>query len=519
MPQIIQQGTINTAALIVPDLYVQIVPPQTINLNGVPTNVLGVVGTASWGPVNMASTFSGMPDYQPLFGKPVARKYDMGTQVATSYLQGASNYRGVRVTDGTDLAASAALASTFGTATSIYTGSAANGDTLTYSAGSKAGTAKVVIGRAGLVPEVFDNLTPTAAAVAAAINAGTGVLRGKSALIVFTAGVGSAPSLSAPTTITLSGGADGATTITTAVLIGQDAAIRTGMYALRGQGCSVGLLADADDTTQYTVQDAFGLAEGVYMILTGPSGDTIANAIATKQTAGLDSYGSKLMFGDWLYWNDPGNGIIRLVSPQGFAAGRLANLSPEQSPLNKILAGVVGSQKSGGPAAGTFGKYSGAELQQMFSAGIDVIANPQPGGAYWGVRCGHNSSSNPATNGDNYTRMTNFLAATLATGMGIYVGRTINVDLFNAVKSTLCSFLQNLLQQKILGSTDGSLPFSAICDITNNPDSRTSLGYLQADVQVKYQAINEKFIVNLQGGQTVVVAQAAGQRFTASASA
>ena len=48
---IVQQGAINTTALIVPDLYVQIVPPQSLLLNGVPTDVLGVVGTASWGPV------------------------------------------------------------------------------------------------------------------------------------------------------------------------------------------------------------------------------------------------------------------------------------------------------------------------------------------------------------------------------------------------------------------------------------------------------------------------------------
>jgi hypothetical protein len=35
------QGNINTTALIVPDLYVQIVAPQTLLLNGVPTNTLG----------------------------------------------------------------------------------------------------------------------------------------------------------------------------------------------------------------------------------------------------------------------------------------------------------------------------------------------------------------------------------------------------------------------------------------------------------------------------------------------
>jgi hypothetical protein len=242
------------------------------------------------------------------------------------------------------------------------------------------------------------------------------------------------------------------------------------------------------------------------MILTGAMGDTIATAVSTMQSAGLNSYGAKLMFGDWLWWSDPVNATTRLVSPQGFVAGRLGNLSPEQSSLNKQLYGVVGSQKSGTPGSGQASSYSSAELQTLFQSGIDVIANPQPGGAYWGVRCGHNTSSNPSINGDNYTRMTNYIAATLSAGMGGYVGQVINATLFQQIRATLLSYLQNLLGQGVLGPLDGStLPFSVICDTSNNPQSRTSLGYVQADVQVQYQSINEKFIVNVEGGQTVVV--------------
>ncbi len=136
-----------------------------------------------------------------------------------------------------------------------------------------------------------------------------------------------------------------------------------------------------------------------------------------------------------------------------------------------------------------------------------MIANPQPGGSFWGVRGGHNSSSNAATNGDNYTRLTNYIAATLASGMGQYVGQVINADLFRRVRATQLSFLQNMLSQGLLGSTDGTLPFGVICDTTNNPNSRTSLGYVQSDAQVQYQAINEKFIVNMEGGQTVQVSR------------
>jgi uncharacterized protein len=64
-----------------------------------------------------------------------------------------------------------------------------------------------------------------------------------------------------------------------------------------------------------------------------------------------------------------------------------------------------------------------------------------------------------------------------------------------------------MMNQNLLGTLDGSLPFSVVCDASNNPLSRTSLGYVQADVQVQYQGINEKFIVNLEGGQTVQVSQ------------
>ena len=507
---IVQQGSINTTALVVPDLYVQIVPPQNLVLNGVPTNILGVVGTASWGPVGHPVITATMSDYAQTFGPIIPRKYDMGTQVATAVQQGAQNFRCVRVTDGTDTAAQVAITNTTFIFTALYTGSLGNQIVLTMGAGSKASTWRLTVALPGLAPEVYDNICGTSAtfwtALASAVNNGQGLLRGPSQLVVASAnGTTAAP---AAFSLSLGGGnagSDGAVNITAATLVGSDILPRQGMYALRGQGCGIALLADADDPTQYTTQAGFGLGEGIYMMLTGPAGDTITNAVSMKQQVGLDSYAAKLMFGDWLWWSDQVNGAIRLVSPQGFAAGRLANLSPEQSSLNKQLYGVIGSQKSGLPGSGQTTSYSSADLSALLSAGIDVIANPQPGGSYWGVRGGHNSSSNAAIDGDNYTRLTNYIAATLAAGMGQYVGMVINANLFQQIRATQLSFLQNMLSQGLLGTTTGSLPFSVVCDTSNNPLSRTGLGYVQSDAQVQYQSINEKFIVNIEGGQTVQV--------------
>jgi hypothetical protein len=509
---IAQQGSVNTTSLIVPDLYVQIVPPQNLVLNGVPTNILGVIGTASWGPVDEPTIIGTMADYAQQFGSIVARKYDMGTQVAIAVQQGAQNFRCVRVTDGTDTAASVVVPGSNASFTAMYTGSLGNNIVLVLGAGTKSNTWRLSVLLPGFVPEIYDGLTGNGAAfwtgLAAAVNSGLGPQRGPSQLII--ASSGGTTASPAPFSLTLgtsSAGSDGAAQVGSNQLVGADTPLRTGMYGLRGQGCGLALLADCSDSGTWNIQAGFGLQEGIYMILTTPAGDTITNAVTTKTQAGLDSYAAKLMFGDWLWWSDQVNNTIRLVSPQGFAAGRLANLSPEQSSLNKQIYGIIGGQRTGTPGSGQNTAYSTADLSALLGAGIDLICNPQPGGSFWGVRGGHNTSSNAATDGDNYTRLTNYVAQTLAAGMGQYVGRVVNSNLFQQIRSTQLSFLNNMYGQGLLGSTDGSLPFSVICDTTNNPASRTDLGYVQSDSQIQYQAINERFIVNVEGGQTVQVSR------------
>lgn len=507
---ITQAGALNTTALVVPDLYVQIVPPAVANLNGVPTNVLGLVGTATWGPVNQATIIATMADYSAAFGAIQNRIFDMGTHVALAALQGASNFRCVRVTDGTDVAAKASIGSepdiNF---TALYTGSAGNNLTVTLSAGGKANAWNVTVGMPGCQPERFSNITGTGAAfwqgVANAINTGTGPLRGPSQYITASAGTGG----DVPTaqTVTFAGGTDGAGNVTAQTLLGQNETGKTGMYTLGGTGCSVAVLADATDPTTFTTQTQFGLTQGIYMIGALPAGTSVGQAVSLMQINTPDSYGMKVMHGDWLYWYDPVNLLYRLVSPAAFAAGKLVALSPEQSSLNKPLYGIVGSQSFGLPGTPTASPYAEADLQSLFEAGLDVITNPIPAGPIWGVRGGFNSSLAADVNGDNYTRMTNYIAATLNGGMGGYVGQLINSDLFQNIRATLLSFLGNMLDQALLGSTDGKLPYSVVCDITNNPLSRTGLGYVQADVQVRYQAINKKFIINLEGGQTVTITQ------------
>lgn len=499
-----QQGQINTTALIVPDLYVQIVPPQVALLNGVPTNVLGIVGTAQWGPTNSPTIIGDMAAYARTFGAVQNRKYDMGTAVAIAVQQGANNFRCVRVTDGTDVAATATVQTNCLTLTAKYTGTLGNTVSLTLATGSQSGTWKATIAAPTLPPEVFDNIGAGLSgnalwvAIAAAINNGNSVQRGPSQILTATAGAGvTAPSAA---TTTLTGGTDGATTITGTVLLGQDTVPRKGMYALRNTGASVAMLADCDDSTTWATQVTYGLSEGTYMIGVGAAGDTIANAITVKNTAGIDSYAFKLMFGDWVYWLDTVNGATRLVSPQAFVAGLLANLSPQNSSLNKQVFGVVGTQKSNANQ-----QYSSAELQSLIQAGIDLITNPVPGGSYFGCRSGHNTSSNSLTYGDNYTRMTNYIASTINAGMGKYVGQLQSASVRAQAAATLSNFLSSMEQQGMIGAVNGGPAYSVQIDAANNPTNRVALGYMQADVKVIYLSVIEKFIVNVEGSQATVI--------------
>lgn len=617
---IFQQGSLNTTALIVPDLYVQIVPPNQLLLNGVPSNVLGIVGTASWGPVNQPAVFGSMAQYSTIFGPVMPRKFDMGTTVALAVLQGAQQFRGIRVTDGTDVAASAAVTATdstqlitvggtahaadvltlaitpqggtlqtityamlnadtlptgaiglaaavnasavlaaaginadtpvagafklhwSGTAptvvasvtgggatttltaaaagntpstpqitfTSIYTGSYGNNELVNITNGSAVGSWRVVITMPGQVPETFDNLGLSAAgtplkgnqvwqAIAQAINQGVSGIRGKSQQLAATAGGGA--SLPTVAQFALVGGTDGANGVGTAQMLGVDTIPRTGMYAMRNQGISIGILSDLSDSTSWSTQVSFGLFEGVYMMLAGPPSDTLANGTGpsgSKATAGIDSYAAKMLFGDWVYWFDPVNNMLRLVSPQGIEGGLLANLSPQNSSLNKQVFGIAGTQKS---ATGL--TYTSADLQALAGSGWDVIANPIPAGPMFGGRLGRNSSSNAVIHGDNYTRMTNYIAATLNRGMGLFVGqlqsRRPNDKTRAAVKATLDAFMQALLDQGMIDD------FQNVCDKSNNPDTRIALGYLQADAQVVFLSVVEFFIINLQGGQSVQI--------------
>lgn len=111
MGQIVQVGSVNIASLNVPQVLVQIVPPQFL-YGGAQSNIGGIVGTASWGPTNSPQAFGNVTQEAQIFGPTVNRLYDLGGHAILAMAQGANFIYGVRVTDGTDVAASVVVPST-----------------------------------------------------------------------------------------------------------------------------------------------------------------------------------------------------------------------------------------------------------------------------------------------------------------------------------------------------------------------------------------------------------------------
>ena len=642
MPPIFDEGQLNLAALQVSDIYVIITPPRTALIQGFPTDGIGLVGTAGWGPLNVPMPVGDVQSAIRAFGNISTSPNDIMTEIIGALKQGARNIFGVRVSDGTDVAASAHFVDSDGSPenlvklTGIYTGTKGNGiqaavgvgsnntavaasgtitfavtwtagDTVTITIGgtaivytvvsgdtyttiaqavaskinndaivgklvsasvgvttttavvtltaitrgtignaittvaaetSSTGTAvaggatlangtgtqtyKVVLNVAGDINEIFDNLSGTAGvgagsaalAIVNAINSGISGIRGPSNLV--TAAIATttpgAGTLKVQST-TLSGGTDGRTGVTTNTLLGVDGLVRTGMYALRGRDIAQFGLAGVVDSTSWATQLEYAKSETLLVVLGVPLNKTSSAAVTDKQTAGIDDWHA-VFVKDFLYINDTVNNQVRLVSPIGAVLGRMAALSPEQSPGNKPIYGYLGTERTGYPtASGQYqagAPYSYAELALLESNGVLFMTIPAVGGGYLALRHGQNASSDPTRNGINYSKLTPFLAKSIQKSMGFAVNAVHTPELRRRCKSAVAQFLTTLAdpgpgRDPMIGDVNGGPAFSIVCDASNNPDDTVAKGYLFMAVQVKYLSIVRFFVVQIEAGQSVTV--------------
>jgi hypothetical protein len=345
--------------------------------------------------------------------------------------------------------------------------------------------------------------------LATVINAGN-QSRGPSQVVIATAGAGVAiPLLSTP--VTLSGGTDGASGVTDAVLMGQDVVPRKGMYALRNSNVDCFTLCDLSTIADYAAISSFAIGENMTPVFASPSGDTIANALQTRINAGIDTPWFWFILGDWPTFYDSFNGVSRLINPSAFGIGICGNLSPQQSPLNKPLQGVSATQRSQQGQT-----YSDTELSLINTGGIDTILSPpsSPGGYYFSFATGRNASSNTAAQGLEYTRLTNFLIrAAQSKAAGSFIGQLQSIQPNDQTRANAKSLFDGLSGQLaspqvglgINGQGMIDKPWSVVCDLTNNPSDLQARGYLFLYWQVRYLNVIRYFVIKFQGGGNVTV--------------
>ncbi|WP_065059549.1 hypothetical protein [Paraburkholderia tropica] len=505
-------STLNTASLSAPGVYTEIVAPPTV-VSGATTNGYGLVGVASWGPVNSPFLVSSSTQAPFQVGPVTVRSRDLATHLAIAFLLAQYNNWCVRVTDGTDVAATALLKDTAGTPvtgatlTGFYSGSLGNTITATIGTGTAASSYKLTVSMAGRTPEVYDNLTGSGATfwanLVSAVNNGQSGVRGPSQLVVAT--VGTSTATPAAASYTMSGGTDGATGVTDTTLIGSNSVSPvTGMYALQSTGIQTLNLIDHTTSTQWSTIAAFCALYGIFGGSQGSAGQSITTVGAALSTAGVDTPWFKVLVGDWVYWLDTVNNQTRLISPMAVWGALRASLTPDQSTLNKEVLGIVGTQRSLQNQP-----YSTSELQAAVAARVDYIANPSAGGNYFSFQTDRNTSSQAATNSEAYTTMTNFLAASLGgTTFGYVVGNPQTPTLRADVKGAISSFLMVQWQTNgYIGDVNNptKVPFKVTLDSSNNPSSNVAIGIMAVLVQVTYLAIVREFVISLQGGSTVSV--------------
>jgi hypothetical protein len=175
---IIQTGNFNPSTLSADDLYIQIQNPPGF-IRGVPTDVIGLVGTADWGPVNqpvyMGNASAALTAFGPISAASLTDKYDLATDLAIAFGQASSAATleawSVRVTDGTDVAASASVpgAATSTGETVVVGGTAHTGDVLNLTVTSSALTGSPIT--VSYTMKAGDTLATGAVGLAAAVNA------------------------------------------------------------------------------------------------------------------------------------------------------------------------------------------------------------------------------------------------------------------------------------------------------------------------------------------------------------
>lgn len=515
-------------------VYIDQIPAPAPSPTGPNTGLVAIIGTANWGPVDIATVFSDVSSLGYAFGNnsllPNALLAD-----APTCMPECKSFLGVRVTDGTDTSATILIKDTVPTTlvtlTSKYTGALPNPTTtaspntgvgafstcsLVASSGTGSPQYQAAIIFPGYSTETFTVnafATPgsgysASALIANLVAAVNGTVAGQNGSLRWTASAGSGTGTPGTGNFTASGGTNGTTTITTAVLIGTNSNTnRTGIFALTGkiQAAQYFLAGNTDPTTAATLA-AFSAAEDAFDVV----GFSSLLPTATAQAdIGIDNMVSDNTFltMDWVSFYDPFAGLQRLLAPMGKIAGIIASLPAYLYPGNKPVGGangVISTDRASDPIS-----QAEAALRQQSNL-LYLTNNPNLFNRATGYGLPFGTTSSGKLISD--VRMLKTLSVQLGQAFGPLVGdmqgplpaNGADTDPFRiALRDTADEVLQPYLIAKQIAG------YTVINDLTNNTNTQIQQGFAFISIAVTTLS-GVRFIVTfLQVGNTVQFQQQA----------
>lgn len=511
-------------------VFPYVIPVQPGLPPALPTNMIGQVGGGNWGPVNTPSFYATAAQAAFIWGYSaqilVNSLWNISLTAAAQIGQPeGTSYCGIRVTDGTDAAATIVLkdgsAGTVATLTAVYTGT--DGNTATLQINNITGT----VGNGGTVQAVV-TIANRQAWVSQSFAAGNGSTYSST---TFTAnlkaqvnGTNGAPpcpyfqytstgaSVVAPVTTATAatGGLSGNTfgnsqaTLSGAQIGANTIGAPTGMYALQGTNVNLFNLVGNVDLTQATTEATFGQLNSCIPLVSFPTGTSTATAIASRLTNNAISP-FLILCNDFTQYNDAIDKIgYQYMDPACKTAAIISSLQSFQDPSNKPYFGaqnMVGTIRSGSTP------YTGPELGQLQQNGILIITRLNRGQLF---TLAHGMTSDAVTPIAD-TRMLIFIANTCNTILQAFVGEVQgpppapgqpDTDATrNAARNAIAAFLGGLANP----NSPQIAGWNQVMDGTNNTQATVSAGFLYDKIIVETLSGIKFILAGFEVGSTVTV--------------
>jgi hypothetical protein len=463
-------------------------PTPSIQGNGI--GVVGVVAQAIRGPVGVPTMVGSLSEFIRKFGGYDANLNEGFNFVRNIFTQGATAVKIVRVTDGTDAAATLTVS---GTTFKLGTpGTWGNNVTLTVQASSVTGYVDLLFAYGAGEQYAFQQVTFTNAAdprnVSDVMNAAGDEFVTIATLGTQQLGTG---------TFTFTGGTCGATTGAAAndsIYIGTDTSSgKTGLVAFEADD-EINFITSARSNTAVNaalVAHVQNVNVPPRIAIVAPAQGTAVSAVVTAMAA-INSE-RVIMAYPWLQISNPYSKKKEYHSPVAFYAGVLATLSYEQSPSQEQVQGVIGTERALSKSdVDTLGKNRVSPITLVTGQGF-VIRN------------GYNASSDPSKRNTTRTRAVNFFAVALERGSAQFVSKPHTLKLRQDVKSAFGSLIEQELNAGRIGNVNGGPAYAVKCDAQNNPTASVQANKLIVDVQISLLAPADFIMITLDASEAKVV--------------